>query len=254
MRATRLLFLGLAALAVTVPAGCAVKVGDQAAKAPRAAAAKAPREEKKKRIRDRAKQLIVVPAGLGKALAVAIPKEGLPDAAAFQAAVSWEVKGWGRNQEEAEQDALARARHRLAAHLRKQERPLVWTPPTKYIRTHLVTGPSTRRDEDDQVVEGIKTECWALPVAITPMQYGELVKQDRLYRAHLRKQERDARSSERMLLAGKVMAGLLVVLVGLIGYLRLDEWTGGAYTRWLRFGLGGVLTGAGVGVGLWLLT
>jgi hypothetical protein len=245
MRATRLLFLGLAALALTAPVGCAMK---------QRAVHQPPRAEKeKKRARDKAKQLIVVPAGLGNALAMAVPKEGLPDAAAINAAVSWEVKGWGRNQEEAEQDALARARQRLAAHLRKQERPLVWTPSTKYIRNHLVTGPPTRRNEEDQEVGGIKTECWALPVAITPMQYGELVRQDQLYRAHLRKVQREARSEERMLLAGKVMAGLLVVLVGLIGYLRLDEWTGGAYTRWLRLGLGGVLTGAGIGVALWLL-
>ncbi len=243
MRATRLLFAGLTALTLAFLAGCADR--HHPAQAPRAA---------KKRIRDRVKELIVAPAGLGNMIVVAVPKDGMPDAAAFRAAASWEVKGWGRNQEEAEQDALARARLRLAAHLRKQERPLAWTPTTNYIRTHLVTGPAQRLTDDDQVViEGIKAECWALPVALTPMQYTELVKQDRIYRAQQRERQRLDRSEERILLAGKVMAGLLVVLVGLIGYLRLDEWTGGAYTRWLRFGLGGVLTAAGVGVAVWLL-
>jgi hypothetical protein len=46
--------------------------------------------------------------------------------------------------------------------------------------------------------------------------------------------EREARMQERMLWVGRILAGVVVLLVAMAGYFRLEEWTKGYYTTWLR--------------------
>jgi len=53
-----------------------------------------------------------------------------------------------------------------------------------------------------------------------------------------------------MLLLGKILASLLVLLSAVVGYVRLDEWTKGFYTGWLRLAAG---VFAVVAAGLWWL-
>ena len=70
-------------------------------------------------------------------------------------------------------------------------------------------------------------------------------------RADLMQQIRNQRMGDRMLGLGKVLGVLVVLLGGVAGYLRLDEWTKGYYTTWLRLGVIGLIGIAGMGY--WLL-
>jgi hypothetical protein len=189
-----------------------------------------------------------------QAAPLAVPGPRKEDPAAKKVRKSWEVKVWvnqGRDrpeaevQREAEKQALQRARDEVREYLRQQSPALTWTPSVAYVRKHLVTGPVKRLADEDQKIKvpagEFRTQRWVLPVAVTERQYQDMVRLDR-----------EARGGERMVLAGKVLGVLLLLLAGVMGYLRLDECCQGAYTRWLRLGLGGVLVGAAAGV--WFLT
>src|SRR5262249_47766799 len=117
---------------------------------------------------------------------------------------------------------------------RKQEPPLAWTPSTAYIRKRLVVGSPTRHQEQDQVVAGIPTQCWSVSVQLTASRLREMVALDRADRDRQRQAEREWRAEHRLRLAGMVTAGLLVLLLAVMGFRRLDDWARGAYTRGLR--------------------
>jgi hypothetical protein len=255
MRATRLFLLGLAALALTVHLGCdkhgraqraarakkggqvamvkvavgdaqvgpAVKGGEPQAAPPAAPAPKAqPKPEP-----------LPPPKVEPKREAPPVPPKQAPTAGKVRKA--WEVKVWvqGKNrlqpevQREAEEQALRRACDEVQRYLSQQSPPLTWTPSVAYVRKHLVAGPVKRLEGEDQPikVEGgeFQAQRWALPVAITEKQYQDMARLDR-----------EARGGERMLLAGQVLGGALLLLAVVLGFLRLDEWAGGAYTRRLR--------------------
>ena len=232
MRATWLVWLCLAALALTVPTGCH-RTGRQARA--KARAVKAEAANGKEPIREVAAP--VAPA----------PVEPAPPPAEKPLA-SWEVKGWGRNQSEAEKSALGKAQQRVADYLRHREPPFTWTPSTDYINQHLVSGPPRRCESEDQPVAGIQAECWALSVRLTAERFRTMVKQDRINRVRLREADRAWRAGQRLVLAGKVTLGLLALLLGVAGYILLDGRAGGAYTRGLRAGLGRVVTAPASGL------
>ncbi len=158
---------------------------------------------------------------------------------------SWDVKGYGRSREEAEQDALEKARSKVTAYLRRQEPPLFWSPTAAYVRDHLADTARMEKLDDVDIGEPpapvVKVQCWRLPVIVTPARYLQMVRENRDDLARQQKVERDARAVERMLLLGKVMGGILALLVGVGGYIRLDDWTKGVYTSCLGVGLGGVV-------------
>ncbi len=164
-------------------------------------------------------------------------------ATAHKPLASWEVEGWGRNQAEAEEAALRKARSLVEDFLRQRNPELSWSPSVAFVRKHLVTGPATRRKEKDQPVgqkRELPLECWTLPVAVTPTT------------EHLLAQAARAERAEgRLRLLGKVLVGVVLLLVGVVGYLKLDEWTRGSYSRWLQGGLVGLLAAAGVGLWWW---
>jgi hypothetical protein len=227
MRITRLLLPGLAALALTVPTGCH-RVSHRAQVKARAGAA-------------RAAVKVQVPVAVVVARFAAVPARpepvpaNPPPPADDKVLTSWEkVEGWGPGQEAAVQDALKNARKLLVAELRKQEPPLAWAPSTAYIRKHLMVGSATRHEDLDQVVAGIPTQCWSVSVQLTASQLRELVRLDRADRARQRQADREWRTEHRMRLAGMVTAGLLVLLLAVLAFLRLDDWARGAYTRGLR--------------------
>lgn len=74
-----------------------------------------------------------------------------------------------------------------------------------------------------------------LEITISPQQRNQLIAEQRAL-------EQQERVRERMKMAGIIMAGLVVVLGAIAGYLRLDDLTKGFYTGWLRLaGVGLVL-------------
>src|SRR5438105_2351622 len=71
----------------------------------------------------------------GKAAAIAVDK-------APQKGKTWTVKGWGRNQQEAEEDAVKEASATLADFLKKQQPPLTAAPSPAYVRKHMIHEPA----------------------------------------------------------------------------------------------------------------
>jgi hypothetical protein len=233
MRVTWLLMPGLAALALTVSSGCHS----------RRAQAKARGGPQPMAVEVKAGNFM---ARIGPVQPPPQPEPVNPAPPADEKVLAaWEkVEGWGRDQEGAVQDASEKAQKLVVAVLRRQEPPLAWTPPTSYIRKHLLAGPPTRQKEQDQVVAGIPTQCWSVSVKLTADQLRAMMKKDRDFRAEQHRDELKWRTEHRMRLAGLVTAGLLVVLLGVSAFLRLDDWVGGAYTRGLRRFLSA--SGAGV--------
>jgi hypothetical protein len=58
----------------------------------------------------------------------------------------------------------------------------------------------------------------------------------------LAQKERERRVQERMFWLGRVLAGLIVLLAAAALYFRLDDWTKGYYTTWLRLAALGFIT------------
>jgi hypothetical protein len=143
------------------------------------------------------------------------------------------VAGWGRTQEEAEQDAVHRATEFLAKFLHQLKPPLALTPTEAYVRQHLLRGPAERQEDldqdikDDKSGEVIHVQCWSLTLAVSPQAYAELVRLDQ-------QTQLDRQRAARMLLLAKVLAGVLALLVAVIGYIRIEEWTKGFYTGRVR--------------------
>jgi hypothetical protein len=52
-------------------------------------------------------------------------------------------------------------------------------------------------------------------------------------------------------LLGKILVGLVALLAVVTGYIRLDDWTKGYYTGWLRLAAWGILAVVGTGL-FWL--
>jgi hypothetical protein len=164
---------------------------------------------------------------------------------------SWVVAGWGRDEQEAEQDALKRARGKVVAYLRRQSPPIAWTPPLDFVRDVLKRDGPRRDEKQDQAInEQVKALCWTIRVSILPTDHAEILRQDGRYRAQQRRLERTAVARERMALVGKILAAVVAGLLTLLAYIRLDDLTKGYYSRWLA--TGAVLL-AIVGAGVWFL-
>jgi hypothetical protein len=150
------------------------------------------------------------------------------------------VQGWGKTKEQAKDYALEKVTERVEKYLRRHARSLEWLPSKEYISDHFLKEPAERRkDEDQQVNREIKGKCWEWKVEVSPQDWKDILRHDRDLRVHAR-----------MVLLGKILASLLVLLSAVVGYVRLDEWTKGFYTGWLRLAAG---LFAVVAVGLWWL-
>jgi hypothetical protein len=192
------------------------------------------------------------------------------------AAWTAEVKGWGAfdkapnngdekaaiNSEEAatkralaaaEKHALENARQAINRYLESQNPPFVWKLPEDYKIKTLFTKDEPRRcPEDDNVVDNKKMQCWSWTIAIPPQKLEEMRRQDSHYRIQLAVSERSVVAQERMVELSKLLAWVMLALVGLCIYFRVDEWSRGSHRPWLRIALASLL-GVG-GAGWWLLS
>jgi hypothetical protein len=173
----------------------------------------------------------VAPAKRGSAEPAAARGPAPVERAPATSGLARSVKGWGRNQKEAEDDAVKRGSEFLVDFLRQQKPPLAVTLPPGYARQHLIRGPATRHQDLDQEIdkgaEVIKMQCWSLTLAVTPQDYLNLVRLDR--QAHALEQR-----SARVLLLARVMAGLLAALIAVLTYIRVAAWTRGVRTGRVR--------------------
>jgi hypothetical protein len=154
------------------------------------------------------------------------------------------VTGKGKTIQDAEEDALDEARSAVILYLRNLKPPVRWTPPPEFVSGKLVTA---RHPADPEKVEPCEefpnglVEQYTVQVAVTADLQREMV--DLARRAQMQ---------ERMLFLAKVLAVLVALLGVAAGYVRLDEWSKGYYTGWLRLAAAGFVA-AGLVVGLWLV-
>jgi hypothetical protein len=167
---------------------------------------------------------------------------------------TWEVKGWGQTQEDAELSALKKARDVVEDYLRRRSPPVRWTPTVDYVRDHLKQGAAQRREELDQDVEvgnaKMRVKCWTITVSITPQERKTITDLYEQERAQERRIEQGRVAQERMVLLTKVLVGVVAGLLALLAYLRLDDATKGYYSRWLA--AGAVVVAAAVGLSVWI--
>ena len=167
--------------------------------------------------------------GAGRQLAVVPPRP-------VEKSPSWELKGWGQTREDAEENALKRAREKILKYLAASRQPLQWAPTLDYIKKHMVkeSEPVPSQDFGDGVGE---LQGMRLIIEVSPKDWQYILREDRR-----------VRSEFRMLVAGKMLAGLVAFLGAVAGYLRLEEMTKGYYTAWLRLAAIVFITAVGAGI------
>jgi hypothetical protein len=153
-----------------------------------------------------------------------------------------EVKGYGKTEDEARRSALHEAVEDVTRCLKIQDPPLTaWQPDEEYVRTHLLAHGEPGADFK---LGGVVRKVWVQTLVQSP-DFGKMVLLNQAA-------ERRELSVERQTLAGYGLAALSALLATAWGYLRLDEWTGGRFTRWLSLGAATLLVIAGLG--WWLST
>ena len=152
---------------------------------------------------------------------------------------SWptQVPGYGLTTEEAKNDALQAIVDKLAAALRHQDPPLLaWQPTTTYVKRHVIRDKG--HAEEDFVEDGVRPrKTWIYPVK--PLDRPALGALDQEAQRLARRGERDA-------LGNHVFGAVALILAVLMGYLRLDDWTGGRYRGRLQMAGGAILVVAGI--------
>jgi hypothetical protein len=169
-------------------------------------------------------------------------------------------------------EALEKARDQVKDFLHEQKLGRDWKPKTNFIRDRLLADLSKdeiinkdpkgelnqilvrdriRAFEETRTVvdEGNKTEnrrVW-IKVAINADNW-------KLIQKEIRQAEDESRLAlmrNRMAFLVKFLAGIVALLGTICGYLRLDEWSKGYYTKWLRLAAIGCV--GAVTVFLWFL-
>lgn len=158
-----------------------------------------------------------------------------------------QVKGFGLDEAAARKDALKQAHKELIALLRQEG--MLWFQPTLvYVENNLAAGPG--HDSGSIHLNQLgEAKTWTLPLK-TPTVH-ELRRLDLLAAKQVEKEEQQARSEQRIMLFTRILASVLILAAMVFGYIWLDEWRLGRYTRWLP--LSGVILLGGVSIGfLWL--
>jgi hypothetical protein len=138
---------------------------------------------------------------------------------------TWEVKAYGETAEKADEQALVNAQREVSAYLDHQDPPVHWKPDTRWIDDNLVKSrtPPQQVETDDPVLRTMFER--KLQIEVGAKQYREILEHDR-----------QVSMEQRQLLLARILAGVIALLVAVVGYLRLDEATKGYYTLWLRLG------------------
>jgi hypothetical protein len=178
-------------------------------------------------------QVVVVPA-----IPPGPPKPSAPEAAPAKPVTNdslphWTVTGHGEL-DYAKTMALEKAEKEVVTYLQQRRPRIEWLPDQEYIDQHLV---KDRRNKSSTDLDGLKVEHRELDVAITSDDYRDILQRDSQYRM-----------DQRLLWAGAGLAALVVLFGAIAGYIRLDEWSKGYYTWWLRLGALGFLGVAGAGL------
>jgi hypothetical protein len=138
---------------------------------------------------------------------------------------------WHATEADAWRSAETQARLELIKHFRQQGLALERAPRVEDLRPMLTGALSKKPDPEEKFFEGVGLmQRYVIELPVTPAMRSYLIQQDR-----------QQRSQERMIWLGKILAGLVVLLAAAACYFRLDEWTKGYYTTWLRVGTAGFI-------------
>jgi hypothetical protein len=176
------------------------------------------------------------------------------------------AKGWGVCEPNDDEDAAkkqslaasekqAKDNGRLVVinFLRTQEPPILWEPDLDYVYKNFMRGmgePKRCASDDDKET---KMLCWLWPVAITPQQLDDMRREDAHFRVVMAVRERTAIAETRMVELSRVVGLAVLGLLGVCGFIRLEEWSRGTkQRRLLRVALASLLCVGGVG--WWLLS
>ena len=177
-----------------------------------------------------------------------------------------------KGQDLALDDALEKARDKVAAYLEEQKLAQNWTPKLSFVRDRLLADlrqdeimGEDRKGQLNQILiaerfrafeetrevgePGKETETrrvW-LKVAINSDNWKRIKDEIQL----VENQKRLKVTKSRMVFLVKFLVGIVALLVTACGYIRLDEWSKGYYTKWLRLAAVGCI--AAVTVVLWKL-
>jgi hypothetical protein len=156
-----------------------------------------------------------------------------------------QVEGLGLDLGRAKENALEKAREEVIARLRRASPPITaWQPSTEYIQKALVESEDAGKDL--QALAQVAAKRWIL--RLKRPNWGEFYRQEHKEQAV----QRQRRGEMRMLLLAKALTGLMVLLLAVTVYVRIDDWTQGYYTRWLQ--VAGASLIVALGTGLWLLS
>jgi hypothetical protein len=111
--------------------------------------------------------------------------------------------------------------------LNQSHKELGWIPPASYLREKGIVRLTQTAEPREAEAGDFKASARAELTLEHFRDLAQLARQDRM--------------QQRQLLAARVLAGLVALLVVATGYLRLEDATRGYYTTLLRLGAGGAL-------------
>jgi|SRR6516164_104079 hypothetical protein len=151
----------------------------------------------------------------------------------------WSVIGRGDTEENARLNALDKSKDQLTVYLHNLNPPVEWVPSDDFIEKSLKLEWEKQVPEERYIHEGL-THKVRLVMEVTPKNRNELWSMDK-----------SLRIEQRQFSVLKILAVVVAVLLAVAGYVRLDEWSKGYYTTWLRLGAASIVGAAGAGI--WLL-
>jgi hypothetical protein len=175
-------------------------------------------------------------------LAFVLARPSLPATAQVQAPNAHvEIDGYGETALGAETVAQERAQQKVEEELSERFAATGWQPPADKVKTRYLLEKGVIRSVKTERVKVDGAERWR---AIYHVEINNS------YLSTLKEIAREQRMIERHFLLARVLAAVVVVLLAVFGYLRLEDATRGYYTRALRLGAVGLVVLAGLG--LWL--
>lgn len=152
---------------------------------------------------------------------------------------TWEISGWGETNQDANDNALGKARTEVIAYLSGEGLCKDWNP-TKEDIQFLVR--DTKPGETKEIPDVGPVKQSVLKVELRRPDYYRFVKQDRQHYA-----------GQRMQSSLRVVLGLVALFTGLSLYFRLEGATKGYATLLLRLGVVG-LVGAAVAASFFVIS
>src|SRR5262249_52077538 len=122
---------------------------------------------------------------------------------------SWNIEAWGETVEDAEQNALRKAQAAVKGYLSELNPPVEWTPSLDYIKTRMVKAAGAQSEP----------RYFEAPIEKYLRGYDLEVELTARARKDIAQYAREECAEQRMVLLGKVLAGLVAFLIAAAAYI-----------------------------------